>query len=520
MIKKGLYYFAVLLFLVSCNQDLDSTIVSNWQVLYSQTENIHEVYSLEEWLDIDIGIPISLPYPQKHTFQYVWLKGSFNTPKDYTKLYGISISKLSMVDRVYINGGLIGYLNEEEVHNLDSSRSYIIPTGIIDKGKNDVYIRAGAYDEWDIEISRSILIQDAEKFRSMRKQNQLLSEFLPFSILTIIVGTFFSFLFKSAYEKWNKEYLILAIRLIIVILCYLTFYSPIPIFSIKTIIAIWKMVLPLFFITMIILYQEIYKIHFEKLNLTIIPFLAGISTVVFFLSINNIYEGISHLLVGLAIIVALMFIFYIFKKILKNRQNDYKFTLVLFDSVIITFNIIIVAMFLLFNITVIDPSLLSIFSSLFLTILFSIYFAKRDGLQKLKMENLSIRLNKSETKSENVQKYNISPSLENKLEKIILFIRENYTFSISREDLAETVGVNPNYLSSLFNIYTGKRINEYINDIRLKRASELLTLQNDSVTDVAFSSGFESLTTFNRLFKKKFDCTPKDYSNRLESIKK
>lgn len=520
MIRKGLYYFAALVLLVSCSQDHDSTYVSNWQVQYSQNENIQEVYSSEEWLNIDIGTPISLPYPKQHAFQYVWLKGSFTATQDYENLYGISIAKLSMVDRVYINGDLVGYLNEEEVHNLDSSRNYTIPSGVISSGKNDVYIRAGVYDEWDVEIAGTVLIQDAEKFRSTRMQYQLFSEILPLSILTLIIGTFFSFLFKSANERWNKEYLILALRLIIVIICYLTFYSPIPIFSIKAIIAIWNMVLPLFLISMIIYYQEIYKIYFEKLNLIIIPFLAGTSTIVFFLSINNRYERMSHLLVGLAFVAALIFIIYIFKKIIRNRQRDYKLALVLSDSVIITVNIVIVAIFLFFDIAVIDPSLLSIFSSLFLTILFSIYFARRDGLQKLKMDSLLVRLNKIEAKSKNIQKYNISPVLENKLAEIIVFIRENYTASISREELAETVGVNPNYFSSLFNIYTGKKINEYINEIRLQKASALLAQQNDSVIDVAFSSGFESLTTFNRLFKKKFSCTPKEYSNQREIINK
>ncbi len=520
MFRKGFYYFATLLFLVSCSQDNESINVSNWQVQYTQTESIQEVNLSEEWIDIDISMPISLPYPPKHTFQYIWLKGSFTATQDYETLYGLSISNLSMVDRIYINGDLVGYLNEEEVHNLDSSRNYTIPAGIISSGKNDVYIRAGVYDEWDVEITGAVLIQDAEKFRSTRMQFQLFSEILPLSILTLIVGTFFSFLFKSANERWNKEYLILALRLIIVIICYLTFYSPIPIFSIKTIIAIWNMVLPLFLISMIIFYQAIYKIYFEKLNLIIIPFLAGTSVIVFLLSINNIYERISHLLLGLTIVTALIFIIYIFKKIIRNRQRDFKLVLVISDSVIITVNIVIVALFLFFDTSVIDPSLLSIFSSLFLTILFSIYFARRDGLQKLKMDSLLARLNNIEAKSNSIQKYNISPALENKLEEIIVFIKENYSASISREDLAETVGVNPNYFSSLFNIYTGKKINEYINDIRLQKASELLLLQNDSVTDIAFSSGFESLTTFNRLFKKMFSCTPKEFNNQQKIIKK
>lgn len=512
MIRIVLIIAISVFFLSSCNDEVNHfTAVSRWQVLYSQTEDIDEASSSEEWLDIDIAQSISLPYPEEKTIQYIWVKGSFTALEDYRELYGISIARLSMVDRVYINGDLIGYMDEEEMNSLDSPRNYPIPPGTIGYGVNDLYIRAGVYDEWDVEISEKVFIEDSENFRKKRKQYHLISEIIPISILTLIIGTFFSLLFKSANERWNREYLILAYRLLVVILCYLTFYSPIPLFSIETILSIWNMALPLIFISMILFYQEISRIRFEKINLILIPVLAITSALLFFLTGNGNSGFTVSLLIGLAFVISFAYSAYIFTRIVRNRSRDFKMAVVFLDAFIITANITIVIMFLLFDLTIIDPSLLSVISGFSLTILFSIYFARRDGLGKLKLESLSAKLNDIESKEKSTPKYNISPDLEVRLREITAFIRDNYSAPISREELAETVGVNPNYFSSLFNIYTGKKINEFISDLRLDKASEMLILGSESVIDAAFSSGFESLTTFNRLFKKKYNCTPKEY---------
>ena len=511
MIRKLMIYIITFILLISCSDYEDFPSVSDWQVLYSQSENILEVSSTDNWLNIDIDESITLPYPPKETFQYIWLKGSFIADESFENLYGLSITSLSMTDRIYINGDLVGYLNEDELNSLDSPRNYEIPSGIIKYGVNDIYIRAGVYDEWNVEISKQVLILDAVSFRKMRNQLHLISEILPISILTLIIGTFFSLLFKSANERWNREYLIIAFRLIIVILCYLTFYSPVPLFSIKSIIGIWNMALPLFSISMVLLYQEIHKIRFEKLNMILIPLLFGTSLFVYILTIDNILGYFSYGIIAITFAASQSFIVYMLSKILRNRHHKFKIALVLIDAFIITANIINVGLFLSFDLIIVDPSLFSIMSGLFLTILFSIYFARRDGLQKLKMKSLLAKLDAIETRAKISTKYSISPDLENKFEEITSFIRESYTQSISREELAETVGINPNYFSSLFNLYTGKKVNEYINDLRLDKASQVILRESESIIDAAFSSGFESLTTFNRLFKKKFNCTPNEY---------
>ena len=59
--------------------------------------------------------------------------------------------------------------------------------------------------------------------------------------------------------------------------------------------------------------------------------------------------------------------------------------------------------------------------------------------------------------------------------------------------------------------YTGKKISDYINELRIKRAIEKIEKGDMLILDIALEAGFESLSTFNRAFKKITGTTPSDY---------
>ena len=88
----------------------------------------------------------------------------------------------------------------------------------------------------------------------------------------------------------------------------------------------------------------------------------------------------------------------------------------------------------------------------------------------------------------------LTESAENKIKRIIQFIHENYTSDISREGLASAVDMNHNYMSRLFYRHTGKKVNEYINDLRIKKAVDLLKNPSNGVKiiDIALKVGFEN----------------------------
>ncbi|MBN1495711.1 MAG: helix-turn-helix transcriptional regulator [Spirochaetes bacterium] len=110
--------------------------------------------------------------------------------------------------------------------------------------------------------------------------------------------------------------------------------------------------------------------------------------------------------------------------------------------------------------------------------------------------------------------YQISPATREKLKQAIAYIQANYTSDISRENLAASLDISPNHMSKCFRVYTGKRLKEFINELRVRDAAEKLIERDDSIITVAFSAGFESLSTFNRMFLRVMGVAPAAYRER------
>jgi len=102
----------------------------------------------------------------------------------------------------------------------------------------------------------------------------------------------------------------------------------------------------------------------------------------------------------------------------------------------------------------------------------------------------------------------LSESVEEKIQKVISFIKENYTADISREGLASAVDLSPDHLGRMFRQYTGKRISEYVTSLRIDCASHRLLSSDEPIIKIAYNCGFESLRTFNRLFLQHNDMNP------------
>lgn len=111
--------------------------------------------------------------------------------------------------------------------------------------------------------------------------------------------------------------------------------------------------------------------------------------------------------------------------------------------------------------------------------------------------------------------YSITSVTEEKIKKAVEYINANYTFDISREGLAASLDISPNHLGKFFKVQTGKKINEYINELRIQDAARKLREQKqETIINIAFSVGFESLSTFNRTFLKIMGITPSEYKDR------
>lgn len=106
-------------------------------------------------------------------------------------------------------------------------------------------------------------------------------------------------------------------------------------------------------------------------------------------------------------------------------------------------------------------------------------------------------------------------SVNAETESAILYIREHYTNStLSLSEVAHLVGMNKDYFSSLFKKDTGYGFVDYVNNMRIQKAKELLTTTNKKVYEVGMEVGFQDESYFSRVFKKSVGVRPREYKNR------
>lgn len=101
--------------------------------------------------------------------------------------------------------------------------------------------------------------------------------------------------------------------------------------------------------------------------------------------------------------------------------------------------------------------------------------------------------------------------LYEKLNTVFDYMDQHYTENISLEMAADVAGFSKFHFSRLFKQCSGYNFYDYLCLLRIKAAENLLFSPDLSVTEVALQSGFSSLSTFNRTFKKKKGCTPSEY---------
>ena len=100
-----------------------------------------------------------------------------------------------------------------------------------------------------------------------------------------------------------------------------------------------------------------------------------------------------------------------------------------------------------------------------------------------------------------------------KIAQIKAYISENYMKPISLDIIADDLSMNPKYLSQLFKSETGKNISDYIAELRIEKAKELLIGTDMRIIEIAEHIGIPSRATFLRVFQKIENITPTEFRN-------
>ena len=90
-------------------------------------------------------------------------------------------------------------------------------------------------------------------------------------------------------------------------------------------------------------------------------------------------------------------------------------------------------------------------------------------------------------------------------------IRDHSDGEISLTIIAKSVNLSANYLSEKFKQVTGVNFVDYVGHTRISRAHDLLRRSDLRISEIAFAVGFQSLSQFNRVFKKLSGCSPSAY---------
>ena len=140
--------------------------------------------------------------------------------------------------------------------------------------------------------------------------------------------------------------------------------------------------------------------------------------------------------------------------------------------------------------------------------------SKEDILTQSLLLNLIYTLDK---RADSYKKaYQPKASNRKVIEQTIQYIKSNLSDELSLESLSERANFSPIYFHKLFKASTGRNLREYIEDQRIKRAIELLTSTDKTLTQIAYECGFSSQSYFSYAFKRKTKSSPREYAKKIQ----
>ncbi|HEY4874750.1 MAG TPA: AraC family transcriptional regulator [Puia sp.] len=104
-----------------------------------------------------------------------------------------------------------------------------------------------------------------------------------------------------------------------------------------------------------------------------------------------------------------------------------------------------------------------------------------------------------------------------RIEKAFQYMNHNYDRGVTLGEVAKLVNMTDVSFSRFIKKRTGNTFIDTLNEIRLGHASKMLIDTTHSIAEVSFNCGFNNISNFNRIFKKKKGCTPKGFRENFAS---
>ena len=484
--------------------------VSGWEILHDNDRSISSAMAKTGWKPVSVPstfrIPVDTGNKKMSGARYFWLRGTLTIRNSPENFYGITMGRVYDTDSVYINGYQIGSMENDEIGLIRQRRNYVIPRGVLRSGENNVYINLGAYSADRAGITSVVRILPRREYEIVSLISTFFYFHLPLemmviaSLISVVLGIFF---------LWNRKehlYLYSLFAVLLYILFLVSLFYPFSVVNAALTRAINWSSYYLFAIALILIIQSLFGIYVPVYNYACIPIFFLFTALVLLLRNTG---GIFYIANALAVMTELILVpvtVVMITRFHRARRDRFKAVAALLISVV---GIGVACLEIAFSLAGGAYSLfVTAYCAPFFLLLFVIIFAREQMKKNLELELLYRRLKINSKGNEGAS---LNEAAKEKLDRVTDFIRENYTSDLSREGLAAAVGMNPNYMSGLFKQYAGIKVNEYINRLRIEDALKKLEDPEVKVIDVALSVGFESLSTFNRAFKKEVGRTPTEY---------
>ena len=102
------------------------------------------------------------------------------------------------------------------------------------------------------------------------------------------------------------------------------------------------------------------------------------------------------------------------------------------------------------------------------------------------------------------------------IEQTINYISENFTENITMKSTAENLGYEYHYFSSLFHRSFSINFRTFLNMFRFNYACDIIIDESKSIADICFESGFDTVRSFNNIFKAMSGVTPTQYRKDIK----
>ena len=107
---------------------------------------------------------------------------------------------------------------------------------------------------------------------------------------------------------------------------------------------------------------------------------------------------------------------------------------------------------------------------------------------------------------------------QHRINKVFFYVQKEFKETILLKKAASLIHLSESAFCKFFKRASGKTFSDYVNEVRIANACQLLIETDNTIGEIAFESGFESLTYFNRVFLKKKKLRPGEFRNMQKNF--